>query len=157
NSQGLASSVALGSTSVTATSGSISGSTTLTVTPAVLVSIAVTPAIPAIPLGTTQPFTATGTYSDGSTQNITGTSQWSSDTTAVATISNDSASHGLASSLGQGTTTIKATSGSVTGSTTLTVTTAVLVSLAITPANPSIALGTTQPFTVTGTFTDGST
>jgi len=129
----------------------------VTVTPAVLVSIAVTPAIPSVPLGTTQQFTATGTYSDGSTQNITSTSQWSSDASAVATISNDSASQGLANSLGQGTTTIKATSGSVTGSTTLTVTTAVLVSLAITPANPSIALGTTQPFTVSGTFTDGST
>ena len=157
NSQGIASSVALGSTTVTATSGTISGSTTLTVSPAVLVSIAVTPAIPTIPLGTSEPFTATGTYTDGSTQNITGTAQWSSDTAAVAAISNAAPTQGLASSVGEGTATITATSGAVAGSTTLTVTTAALVSLAVTPATPSIALGTSQQFTATGAFTDGTT
>ncbi|MGA2021779.1 MAG: Ig-like domain-containing protein [Candidatus Sulfotelmatobacter sp.] len=157
NGQGLVTSVALGSTSVTATSGTISGSTTLTITPAVLVSIAVTPAIPTIPLGTTQPFTATGTYTDGSTQNITGTVQWSSDTPTVATISNATGSQGVASSVEQGTATISASVGAVTGSTTLTVTSAALVSLAITPVTPSLALGTTQQFTATGTYTDGST
>ena len=36
-----------------------------------LVSIAVTPANPSIAKGTTQQFTATGTYSDSSTQNLT--------------------------------------------------------------------------------------
>jgi len=157
NAQGLAASVAVGSTSVSASSGSISGSTTLTVNPAVLVSIAVTPAIPSIPLGTTQPFTATGTYTDGSMQNITGTVQWSSDTPAVATINNAAGSQGIASSVSEGTATITATSGSVTGSTTLNVTSAVLVSLAITPATPTLALGTSQQLTATGTFSDGTT
>jgi uncharacterized protein YjdB len=157
NAQGLVSSVALGSTSVTATSGTISGSTTLTVTPAVLLSIAVTPAIPTIPLGTTQPFTATGTYTDGSMQNITGTVQWSSDTPMVATISNAAGSQGVASSGEQGTANISASVGSVSGSTALTVTSAALVSLAVTPATPSLALGTMQAFTATGTFTDGGT
>ncbi len=157
NGQGLASSVAVGSTGVTATSGAISGSANLTVTAAVLVSIAVTPAIPTIPLGTTQQFTATGTYTDNSQQNITGTVQWSSDTPAVVTISNAANAQGLASSVGQGTATITAAAGTVTGSTTLAVSSAVLVSLAITPATPSLALGTQQQFTATGTFTDGST
>ncbi len=155
--QGLVTSVALGSSSVTASLGSITGSTTLTVTPAVLVSIAVTPAIPTIPLGTTQQFTATGTYTDGSTQNITGTVQWSSDTPTVATISGTGSSQGMANSEGQGTATITASVGLVNGSTMLTVTSAALASLAITPATPSLALGTSQQFTATGTFTDGST
>jgi uncharacterized protein YjdB len=155
--QGIASSVALGSTTVTATSGTISGSTTLTISPAVLVSIAVTPAIPTIPLGTTLQFTATGTYTNNSTQNITDTVQWSSDTPAVATIGNAAPTQGLASSTGEGTANITATTGSISGSTTLTVTAATLVSIAVTPAAPSIALGTTQQFTATGTFTDGST
>jgi hypothetical protein len=157
SSEGMATSVAVGSSAVTARSGSITGSTTLTITPAVLVSIAVTPAIPTIPLGTTQQFTATGTYTDHSTQNITSTVQWSSDTPAVATISNDATTQGLASSFSQGSAAITATSGSITGSTTLTVTSAALASLAITPETPSIAFGTTQQFTATGTFTDGST
>ncbi|MGA2740107.1 MAG: Ig-like domain-containing protein [Bryobacteraceae bacterium] len=155
--QGLATSVAVGSTSIAATSGAISGSSTLTVTPAILVSIAVTPAIPTIPLGTTQQFTATGTYTDGSMQNITDTVQWSSDTATVAMISNAAGSQGVASSAGQGTATISASAGTVTGSTMLTVTSAALVSLAVTPATPSLALGTSQQFTATGTFSDGST
>jgi trimeric autotransporter adhesin len=154
--QGIATSVASGSTTVRATSGTISGSTTLTITPAVLVSIAVTPAIPAIPLGTTLQFAATGTYTDGSMQSITGTVQWSSDTPTVATIGGNAPIAGLASSVSQGGATITATSGSVTGSTTLTVTTAALVSVAISPQTPSIALGTAQQFTAMGTFTDGS-
>ncbi|MGA8764282.1 MAG: Ig-like domain-containing protein, partial [Candidatus Sulfotelmatobacter sp.] len=156
NGQGLAAGVALGSSSVTASSGAITGSTILTVSPAVLVSIAVTPAIPTIPLGTTQQFTATGTYTDNSMQDITGTVQWSSDTPAVATISNAAGSQGVASSVVQGTATITARVGGVSGSTTLSVTSAALVSLALTPAAPALALGTTQQFTATGTFTDGS-
>jgi uncharacterized protein YjdB len=157
NNQGVATSVALGSTTATATLGTISGSTILTVSPAVLLSIAVTPAIPTIPLGTTEQFTATGTYTDGSTQNITSTVEWSSGTPLVATISNAAPTQGLASAVAQGTATISASSGSVTASTTLTVSLAALVSIAVTPAAPSIALGTTEQFTATGTFTDGST
>ncbi len=40
-------------------------------TPAALVSIAVTPASPSIAKGLTEQFTATGTYTDNSTQNLT--------------------------------------------------------------------------------------
>ena len=126
NAQGLATSVTVGSTSVTATSGSIVGSTTLYVTPATLVSIAVTPALPTITLGMTQQFTATGTYSDGSTQNITDTILWSSDTPTVATISNNAGSQGLATSVGAGAATISATSSSISGSTILTVSGSIL-------------------------------
>jgi hypothetical protein len=154
---GVATSVAVGSTRVSATAGAVSGATTITVSPAVLVSIAVTPAIPTIPLGTAQPFTATGSYTDGSTQNITGTVQWSSDTLTVATISNAAGTQGNASGVGQGSATITASVGSVTGSTTLMVSSAALVSIAVTPATPTLALGTQQQFTATGTFTDGGT
>jgi uncharacterized protein YjdB len=154
SSLGTASSVALGSTGVTATSGSISGSANVTVTAATLISIAVTPAIPTLPLGVTPQFTATGTFSDGSTQNITGTAQWSSSTPTVATITSAT---GLATTVAQGSATISATSGSVSGSATLTVTGATLVSIAVSPATPSIAPGTYEQFIATGTYTDGST
>ena len=43
-----------------------------------LVSIAVTPANATNLVGATQQFTATGTYSDGSTQNITSQATWTS-------------------------------------------------------------------------------
>jgi Bacterial Ig-like domain (group 2) len=122
-------------------------------TPKNLVSIAVTPANPSIPKGAAQQFTATGTYSDGSIQNLTNTATWSSSNASVATIN----STGLATGVGNGNSTIQATSGSVTGSTTLIVTTAVLSSIAVTPANPSIRKGTSQQFTATGSYSDGST
>jgi hypothetical protein len=123
--------------------------------PKSLVSIAVTPANPSIAKGATQQFTATGTYSDGSTQNLTNSVSWTSSNTSLSTISNT----GLASGVGPGSSTIQATSGSVTGSTTLTVTTAapVLKSLAVTPANSSASVGTSVQFKASGTYSDGST
>ncbi len=117
-------------------------------------SIAVTPAIPSVAKGLTQQFTATGTYADGSTADLTNLVTWASATPSVATIS----STGLAQSLATGTTNITATLGSVTSPTdTLTVTAAVLTSIAVAPASPSVAKGLAQQFTATGTYTDGST
>jgi hypothetical protein len=91
------------------------------VNPATLVSIAVTPANQTIAKGTKQQFTATGTFSDSSTQNLTAAVTWSSSNTAAATISNAAGSNGLATSVAAGSTTIKAVSGSASGSATLNV------------------------------------
>ena len=93
---GLATALAAGSTTIQATSGSISGSTVLTVTAPVLVSIAVTPANPSIAAGQQQQFTATGTYSDGSHQNLTSTATWTSSAPSVATISSGGLATGVA-------------------------------------------------------------
>src|ERR1019366_580709 len=117
-----------------------------------LVSIAVTPTNPSIAAGQQQQFTATGTYRDGSHQDLTSSATWSSTAPSVATIS----STGLATAVAVGSTTIQATSGSIHGSTGLTVTAPVLVSVAVAPANPSIAAGQQQQFTATGTYSDGS-
>lgn len=122
--------------------------------PVTLRSVSVTPANPSIALGGTQQFTATGSYSDGSSQNLTASATWSSATPSVATVS----SSGLATSVATGSATISAASGSVTGSTTLTVTAAALVSLAVTPADPTLGYtGATQQFVATGTYTNQST
>ena len=89
-----------------------------------LVSIAVTPNPATVSaLGTLQ-FTATGTFSDSSTENITTTVTWRSSNTAVASISNTTGNRGLATAgSNAGTTTITAASGSVTSpGVTLTVT-----------------------------------
>ena len=66
---------------------------------ATLQSIAVTPANPSVAKGLTQQFTATGTFSDNSTQNLTAQVTWASATTAVATIN----SSGLATAIATGT------------------------------------------------------
>jgi 6-phosphogluconolactonase (cycloisomerase 2 family) len=154
NSSGLLTAVAAGTTTVSASSGSVSGSVNLTVKPS-LVSIAVTPGTPSIAAGLSQQFAATGTYSDSSTAVITSSVTWGSATTSVATIN----AAGLATSTAQGTTLITATSGAVSGSVTLTVTAPALTSLAISPATATLQLGATTPmqFSATGTYTDKST
>ncbi|MGO9624688.1 MAG: beta strand repeat-containing protein, partial [Steroidobacteraceae bacterium] len=154
---GLATALSPGPATITATLGTITGSTGLTVTPATLVSIGLTPANPSIAAGLTAQFVATGVYTDNSTQNLTTSVAWTSSDPTVAAVSNASGSNGLATALGQGSVTITASSGAVSGSTGLTVTPATLVSIAVTPANPSIANGTTEQFVATGTYTDNST
>jgi hypothetical protein len=115
---GLATAVGAGTATITATSGTVSGTAMLTVDVVpVLQSIAVAPPSPAILATATQQFTATGTYSDGSTQNLTSSATWSSSSTSVATI----AAGGLATGVAAGTTTITAASGTVSGTTPLTV------------------------------------
>ena len=155
--EGLATALGNGAITVTAAMGTIQGSTALTVTPATLVSMTVTPATPSIADGTSLKLTATGTYTDNSTQNLTTAVLWSTSNSSVAAVSNAAGSNGLATALGQGAATIGAALGSVSGSVTLTVTPATLVSLTVIPANPGIAKGTTQQFTASGAYTDNST
>ncbi len=151
-SNGKVTGLAPGATTITATYGLISDSTTLTVTSATLTSIAVTPTNPSMAAQTTQQFTATGTYSDNSTQDLTKQVTWSSSDPSITTID----SEGNATALAAGTTTITATQGPVSGTTTLPVSNATLSSITVTPINQSIAAGTTQQFTATGTFSDNT-
>jgi Tol biopolymer transport system component len=88
----------------------------------VLTSIAVTPANASIRQEGAQQYTATGTYSDGSSADLSTEVTWSSSNQGVATISNTPGSQGLATASDTpGSTTIGAVDGSVSGSTTLTV------------------------------------
>ena len=156
-SKGLARSAATGSTVITATVATVSGTQTLTVTDATLASIAVTTTNSSIAKGWTSQFTATGTFSDKTTQDITSTVTWNSSKVNVATISNAAKSNGLATSAATGSTTITANAGAVSGTSTLTVTNVTLKSIAVATTTSSIAKGRTSQFTATGTFTDNST
>lgn len=153
SSTGLAAAQAIGTATVTATSGSISGTDFLVVSAASLVSIAVSPSNSTVPKGETKALAATGMYSDASTQNLTSSVVWMSSPSSVATISGS----GVATAQGAGAATISATLGSMTGTGVLNVSAPALVSIAVAPANSSIALGATQQLTATGMFSDGST
>jgi Bacterial Ig-like domain (group 2) len=105
--------------------------------PPALTSIAVTPGTAAIVSGGTQQFTATGTYSDGSTQNITSQVTWTSSNTGVATIN----TAGLASGVSAGSSTLTAAQGGVTGTATLTVQAASNTGLLAPTANAAVTSG----------------
>jgi uncharacterized protein YjdB len=145
-----------GTTVITATSGPISGSTTLTVTKVTLVSITVTPTNPSIARETTQQFAATGTFADATTQDFTSIATWASETMATATISNVAGMKGSATAIAAGTTIISATSGAISGNTTLTVSGPKLVSIVVIPVSPAIAKGTNLPLTAAGIFDDAT-
>jgi uncharacterized protein YjdB len=147
--------VSQGTAMISASFGGKSGSTTVGVSAAVLTSIAVTPTNASIAKGTTLQLAATGTYTDNSTQDLTEAVTWKSSDASV-TVSNAIGSHGLATGIVQGQATISAKIGDKAGSTTLTVSAATLVSIAVTPFNVSIAKGTSLQFTATGTYTDNS-
>src|SRR5205814_1964948 len=115
---------------------------------ATLTSITVTPADASIVDGSTQAYSATGTYSDSSTRDLTSTAAWTSSNTSVATI----AAGGLATAASAGSTTIQAASSGITGSTTLTITPGSSISVAVSPGTASVqAPFGTQQFTATVT------
>ncbi len=118
----------------------------------VLVSITVTPANLTLPAGQSQQYTATGTFSDSSVQDVTSTVTWNSSAIPVANIT----SSGVAIPLDAGSTTISASQNRVTGSTGLTVQAPALASIVVTPVDPRILVGQSQSFTATGVFSDGT-
>jgi 6-phosphogluconolactonase len=128
---GVASAHGVGTTNITATmpgglltagGAAISGSTSLTVTAAALVSVALTPANPALELGANQSLTATGTFTDDSHQDVTQSATWSSSEPAVARVNSSAGRIGVVNTRGPGSAAVTATLGSVSGQTTITVT-----------------------------------
>ena len=158
NAQGLATGVTAGGpVTITASQNTINGTAQLTVTAAVLQSISVSPGSASVAAGFTQQFTATGHYSDNSTQTLTSAVTWSSAAPAIATISNTTGSQGLASGVAAGgPVNITAAQGAISGTAQLTVTAPVLLSIAIAPTNPSVPAGSVQQFTATGTYSAGA-
>jgi chitodextrinase len=117
-----------------------------------LVSIAVTPTSPSLSQGSSLQFTATGTFSDKSTQNITASATWTSSNSSVATIG---ASSGLAKGASTGSSQVSATQGGISSpATTLTVSAAAVAPTITTqPANQTVTTGQTATFSVSATGT----
>jgi Big-like domain-containing protein len=150
--KGLVTAISAGTANVTATFNGVSGSTLITVSGATLSGITVAPSATFIAPGQNLQFSATGTYSDGSTQNLTTAVQWTSSSTATATIS----AGGNASGNNAGQTTITATLGVVSGTSTLTVTAATLQTITVNCTPSTIAQSTFVQCDAIGTFSDTS-
>ncbi|MNF86256.1 Bacterial Ig-like domain (group 2) [compost metagenome] len=107
--KGLATGVAVGSTTITAsgtTNGTpFSASAELTVTSALITSIQVSPSSTIVPIGQTVQLTAMATLSNGNTADMTSFITWTTDNPTVATVD----SNGLATGVVAGSTTIRAT------------------------------------------------
>ncbi|HXU80444.1 MAG TPA: Ig-like domain-containing protein [Polyangia bacterium] len=141
---------------VTASFSGLSASTMVTVARAPLVSIRVNPASATTPVGTSQAFTATGVFADGTSSDVTSSVAWSSTDEKIATVSNAPGSQGVATGLSAGGVGITATFGGVTGTAKLAVTETKVISLSITPKNVTLGVMAVQQLTATATFSDGT-
>lgn len=178
---GLAQTYSQGTTTITATTtniaaGTVTGTLTLTVGAPALVAVTVTDAAAVIPGSgslakatvakfTGHQFLAYGIYSDGGLRNITNTVTWASNPASVATITNT----GYATSVAPAppaTAVITATdpTTSLSGTSSLAVTSATLTGIVVypvgqnnaSPTGQTIAALTRLPYLAQGTFSDGT-
>lgn len=129
-------------------------SPTPTPTPApTLQSISVAPQSNTVAAGLTDQFTATGAFSDGTSHTLTSVI-WSSSDLTIATVN----ATGLVQTLKQGTVTVSAASGTVSGQLSFTVGPAVVNGFVIAPPQGAIiAGGDAKKFSALLTFTDKTT
>jgi hypothetical protein len=158
NAQGFVTGMSAGVTQVSAAYHGITGTASVTVGPPVLLSITISPPNQsssssfALPLGETEQLTATGNFSDGSTQDFTQSATWSSSESATVKVS----AHGVVTGVGVGVVQVSATYQGVTGSASITVSRPTLVTITVSPSQSSLPLGETEQLTVTGSFSDGN-
>jgi hypothetical protein len=148
-----------------------SSSAVLNVSAATLSGVGVAPGNAGVTFGGGHQFLATGTFTDGTEQDLTLTADWSATNSAIATVS----PFGFAAASGPGQTSITATLGAQTGSSSLLVNPGALVHIDICPADtadplnncppldpvappPPISFPKVVPYGLIaiGTFTDGS-
>jgi trimeric autotransporter adhesin len=123
-----------------------------------LSSLTIGPQDQTITTAQTLQMSATGTYSDGSTQDLTGKVNWSSDTTSCASINSAGVVTPVKTVTGICTATISAASGTVSAATTtVTVTEGTPTSITLTVSNANPAPGTAITFTAKALFPGSST
>ncbi len=118
-SAGIVDAQSTGATVLTATTGYISGASSLHV--GGLASLTISPTNPSITLGVGQQMTATGTFSDGSTQDLTTSVTWISSNNSILLISNNSGVQGFAMGVATGSASVTATLAGVSASTSVTI------------------------------------
>jgi uncharacterized protein YjdB len=133
---GLVSALKAGSVAITAKTTLTSGSMSLTVTTPPATGLILSQQGSSPPVGTTQQFTASATYSDGTTGDVTSSVQWAVTPSSVATID----AQGVLTALSTGPFTVTVQSGSITA----TVVAAVPSMVQVSPSLANLALGTTQ-------------
>jgi len=122
-----------------------------------LTSLAVAPTTVSLIEGNTQQLSATGTYDDGSTKDLTGTATWSTSSSTVASVTSGGLVKAAATIASPpGTATITASSGTLTATSAITVNTGPLQSIALTASTLTPTAGSTFTLTAMGTFS-GST
>lgn len=150
DSDGNVTAVGEGSCTITASCGSKSATCSVTVTNP-MTGLSVSPSSDSVDVGDTTGLTATATYKDGSTVDVTSSASWSSSSSSVASVSS-----GTVTGVGEGSATITASYGGYSDSCSVTVENP-LVSLSLSSNSETITKGDSVSLTATATYKDGST
>jgi len=105
-----------------------------------------------VQVGLNHPFLANGNYSDGTSQDMTGTVTWASSDPAIATVGAD----GISTGVSAGVVTITADGGGVQGAATLTVEAPVLQTILVMPGVVSLAKGVTTQLQAIAAYSNGT-
>ena len=151
---GVATGQGLGQATITANVGGVKGTTPLSVASAKQIAITTASSSAQIAQNTSVQLAMQGSINSGAAQDISTLANWTSSSPSIATVGWQT---GIVTALTPGQTTITATLGSASTAIQVTVTNATLTSIAVSPSDASIALGTSQQFTAQGTFSDSST
>lgn len=140
---------------ITARHGSAAATTSLTITAPTLNSMVIFPTTLDLTANTVSRFTVTAYYNDGTSQNVTASSDWTSSAAATAVVGNSGLTKGRVSGVAAGTATIKAVYGGSTITAIVTVKNRTLQDLVITNSS-TVTSGNQVPFTATASYSDGS-
>lgn len=151
----------VGGTTVHATQGTISADYLVSVTPGVLVTLAITPnPVPALPKGLTVELHATGMFSDGVENDVTDMVVWTAADPLIATVDTVT-TKGLVTAVNTtGATNINATftgtQGTVSDTVTVTAAPAVVVRVEIEPEVVTLPLGRDEQLACTAVYSDAT-
>jgi uncharacterized protein YjdB len=147
---GVVAAVGVGTATISAASGAATGTSAITVTAAPVQSVSVSPATLSLAQGKTGTLSATVVDAVGGTVSNPSVA-WSSRDPSVASVD---ANTGVVTAVGVGSTTIDASSGGKTGSSTVTVTAPAIASITISPASSNVTAG--QVVNLTATVQDAN-
>ncbi|MBL0512322.1 Ig-like domain-containing protein [Aeromonas media] len=159
-STGLATGVAPGKVTITASGVGVNGTPVearaqLEVSNAQAIGLQVAPPVTQVAAGLSKRFTATLQLSDGTTLDVTPEVSWASDDAGTATVA-----QGLATGIGVGVASLSASGlfqgKTVSGAAQLTVSDATVTALQVTPAASTTAVGLAQSLVATAVLSDGT-
>jgi len=154
---GVVTAVAPGTTTITGTLVGLTGTATVTVTPAAFTSLSMEPTAMTLPLGVTGPFRAIAHFSDGTTQNLTEQAMWGSTDITRAVVSDTAGSKGRVSGVAAGSATITASYGGLVVTAPVTVAPANLLSMGtLVPPSNRLMMFFTLAMSAYGYYSDGN-
>jgi hypothetical protein len=161
SSGGAAKAILQGTSSISATLSGVVGTSNLKVTGGNLTGITISPAYSRLVKDTSGRLTATGTFSNGSSRDITSLVDWSVANTSIATVSTPGGNlvwlNALALTPVLTPTVISAKSGTLTATTNLAISAPLLQYIVISPTTQDMTAGTSIRLTVAATYNDGTT